>query len=426
MTAVAIAARRLGDGYIGPHDCLDNFEMTVPLATLEGSLYIRLDLKSARPTQVCLQASRQADVSRLLVGQTMEEVLRRIPRIYSVCAVAQGTAAVEACEAALGIEVSAHQSNARRLLVGVESAKEHLWRILLDWPRLLGEGAIERAPPRISTLLPAYRMALYGHFGPHQCGGGRLAPDSRALDALSQQLEALLAEAVFGMAPSAWSALQSEAAVVKWSTGADTVAARLVRRLVERGWEQLGRSAVAALPPLTAVSLHARLSNDDAEDFAARPTWGTCRETTPLTRNQHHPLVAELTGRYGNGLLSRVVARLAELADIPRRVRTVAVSLRSEPGVPSASHTSASAVGLSQIEAARGRLIHRVVVSGSRVSRYQIVAPTAWNFHPSGVAAEGLRNLIGMDPEEVQSKASLLIEAIDPCVHYQLTVQREH
>jgi hypothetical protein len=399
--------------------------MTVPLSALEGHLQIRLELRPEQPVKVWLVAGYPLSVPRLLFGQTVEEVLWRIPRLYSVCAIAQGTAAAEACEDALGIKVSPSQINARRLLVDVESAKEHLWRILLDWPRLLGEGGSERPPLGISTLVPAYQAALYRDGGPHQCGGGRLAPDRGALDALSRQLEATLAEAVFGSAPSGWLAREGEEAAVEWCTSCDTVAARLVREVVHRGWAPLGCSTVAPLPPLKAVSLHARLSSDDAEDFAARPTWGACRETTPFARNQHHPLVAELRRRHGNGLLPRLVARLAELADIPRRVRDIAASLRPEPGLASPPEAPGLAWGLSQIEAARGRLIHRVGVRDGRISLYQIVAPTAWNFHPSGVAAEGLRNVISAGPGGMESKASLLIEAIDPCVGYQLTIERE-
>ena len=403
---------------------IDHVSPASPWATIEGSLRVRLEIRSGRPAEVCIDASQQPHISRLLVGQTVAEVLRRIPRLYSVCALAQGTAAVEACEEALGIEVSPHQRNARRLLVCVESAKEHLWRILLHWPRRLGERGIEGAPSGINRLVPAYQEALFRHAGPHHCGGARLAPDREALERLSRQLEALLADAVFGLAPSAWSHLQGEAALLAWAAGGDTVAARMVRRVSDRGWAQLGRSAVAALPPLTTMSLHERLGGEDAEAFAARPTWGSCRETTPLSRNQHHPLVAELVGRHGNGVLSRLVARLAELADTPRRIRATAASLRPDAGFMSPGEALAPAIGLAQVEAARGRLIHRVVVTGRRVSAYQIVAPTAWNFHPSGVAAQGLRNLIGTDPEGVEAKASLLIETIDPCVQYQLIVER--
>lgn len=399
--------------------------MTVPLAAIEGDLRVRLKLVPERTAEVCVAASPPAPLSRLLVGQTVGEVLRRIPRLYSVCAMAQGLAAAQACEQALGIEVSAHQGAARRLLVNVESAKEHLWRILLDWPRLLGEPGSEGMPSGISTLVPAYQTALYGGTAPHQYGGGRLMPDRWALAAHSRHLEELLTNTVFGIDPSAWSALRGEDALLDWCTRENVVAARLIRRVWENGWAHLGRSAVAALPPLTAESLHARLTAEDAEAFVARPTWGACRETTPLTRNQHHPLIAELTRRHGNGLLVRLVARLAELANIPRRVRETAASLRPEPGLAESRQTPASALGLSQIEAARGRLIHRVALCGRQVSHYQIVSPTAWNFHPSGVVAEGLRSVINTDPDDLEAKASLLIEAIDPCVQYQLTVHHE-
>lgn len=400
--------------------------MSLPLAVLEAVLRIRLELIPQRAAQVCIDPGRQIPISRLLVGQLVEEVLHRVPRIYSVCAMAQGTAAVEACENALGVEVSPHQHNARRLLVFVESAKEHLWRILFHWPRLLGEGTGEPVPSGIGTLLPAvYQAAMYRQGAPHQCGGGRLSPDLEALNALCRQLELLLAEVVFGMAPSTWSTLQEETALAEWSMRTDTIAARLVRRVIGRGWAQLGRSSVAALPPLELSSLHARLGSDDGEDFAARPTWEGCRETTPLTRNQHHPLVANLMKRHGNGLLPRVTARLAELADFPRLMGGIIATLEPDPGGVSINTAPVSAVGLAQIEATRGRLIHRVAVRADRVSEYQIVAPTAWNFHPSGVAAEALVSAIGIDPEGIEEKAALLIEAIDPCVQYRLSVRHE-
>lgn len=396
--------------------------MAIPLAAIEGYLRIHVRLAAIGSAQVSLRASRQLPVARVLVGQPVQEALRRINRLYSVCAMAQGTAAAEACEEALGVEVSPAQRAARRLLVDVETAQEHLWRILVDWPRRLKAGGVELAPFRLSGWVSAYQTALYREGGPHRGGGGRLAPQNEALQALSSQLEALLAGAVFGMDPSAWSRLGGEAALASWSAGAHTTAAQLVQWVLDRGWEPFGRSAVLPLPPLSATALHAKLSSDEAGDFAACPIWGTCRETTPLTRNQNHPLVAELIGRYGNGLLPRLVAALVELAEVPQRVRQVTASLRSESSVAGPGNGSAPGLGLSQIEAARGRLIHRVEVTGDRISMYQIVAPTAWNFHPSGVAIQGLRTLNGAPSDGVEAQAALLIEAIDPCMGYHLTI----
>ncbi len=77
--------------------------------------------------------------------------------------------------------------------------------------------------------------------------------------------------------------------------------------------------------------------------------------------------------------------------------------------------------GLGQVEAARGRLLHRIQLDGERIRRYQIVAPTEWNFHPQGVVAQSLKTLSG-DNEQIEQQARLLINEIDPCVTYQLSV----
>ena len=44
-----------------------------------------------------------------------------------------------ACEAALGLQPPPLVDRLRELLTSAETVREHLWRILLDWPRLLGE-----------------------------------------------------------------------------------------------------------------------------------------------------------------------------------------------------------------------------------------------------------------------------------------------
>jgi Ni,Fe-hydrogenase I large subunit len=74
------------------------------------------------------------------------------------------------------------------------------------------------------------------------------------------------------------------------------------------------------------------------------------------------------------------------------------------------------------MEASRGRLIHRVALEGERISRYQILAPTEWNFHPQGVLARGLAGLDVKDPGKFRWQAGLLINTIDPCVGYDLEV----
>jgi hypothetical protein len=57
------------------------------------------------------------------------------------------------------------------------------------------------------------------------------------------------------------------------------------------------------------------------------------------------------------------------------------------------------------------------------VRRYQIVAPTEWNFHPQGALVQALRQLPGGGAAAVQRRATLLVLAADPCVDYRLELR---
>jgi hypothetical protein len=56
------------------------------------------------------------------------------------------------------------------------------------------------------------------------------------------------------------------------------------------------------------------------------------------------------------------------------------------------------------------------------VRRYRILAPTEWNFHPDGAAAQALMRLPAQDPAFLRRLAAMLINAVDPCVGYDLRV----
>jgi len=66
--------------------------------------------------------------------------------------------------------------------------------------------------------------------------------------------------------------------------------------------------------------------------------------------------------------------------------------------------------------------VHRVELEHNGVRRYQILAPTEWNFHPAGAAAQGLMQLPAEDAYVLHRLATLLINAVDPCVGYDLIV----
>lgn len=388
---------------------------------IEGRLRIDLYPNTVRAQRVVIRSSRPLQAARIFTGKRAEQVLTQLPLLFSICGIAQATAAMRALRQALGGHETAGSDRACALLVAVESAREHLWRILLDWPALLGETPNARLAASIQPLPQAFRQALFADgeaFSLHS----EVRADGGALETLISGLERLMAEQVFDGAVADWCGIDGEAALYDWARRADTVAARLLRQVIEAGWQSVGRSDVPPLPALPVDELNRRLAADDAERFIAEPRWkAQAHETTALTQQAGQPLIQALQAAHGNGLLTRLAARLAALAGLPACLRRRASELdagpapRESPGLP-------DGIGIGQVEAARGRLVHRVELADTRVRRYQILAPTEWNFHPDGALARGLAGLPAADSETLQCQAALLVNALDPCVGHELKV----
>jgi coenzyme F420-reducing hydrogenase alpha subunit len=391
----------------------------------EGRLQITLTRQDGHVGAVDIVSTRPLQIARVFEAKTPDAVLQLLPLLYSICAMAQTQAAQLACERALGITPPRGVRLARELLVCLETAREHLWRILIDWPALIDEDRQAALAAPLTRLLPESRKALFVDgraFGFEV----KLHAADWALQDLAGTLDGLLERAVYGCSAREWLTIRDRAALDDWSAYSGGLAARVLRRLQDNGWENVGAVSPAFLPVLSNNQLAARLSAPDAETFIARPDWeGVPRETTPLARQREVPLIHALLTDGRGGLLARMAALLVELADLPMRARELSLALREDRGLETAEEGEGAATagaGLVQVEAARGRLAHCVELEHGSVRRYRILAPTEWNFHPEGAAAQALLNLPDGDVPLQRRLAGLLINAIDPCVDYDLVV----
>lgn len=91
-----------------------------------------------------------------------------------------------------------------------------------------------------------------------------------------------------------------------------------------------------------------------------------------------------------------------------------------------AQHLQAGATALGEdthiawVEMSRGLLIHLVQTEAGSdtVSRYRIIAPTEWNFHPQGHLAK----LAVANPNMGRTLARAWIAAFDPCTHCEIVL----
>ncbi len=377
--------------------------------SIEGRLSIGLQRDSGR---VSIASSRPVYASRLFQGKHVSETLKMLPVLFTVCATAQLCAGVRACEQALGLSAATHIERLRNCLVAMESVREHLWRILLDWPGFLDENPKEKGMTSILMLQREHRRTLTATADPFQPGASDDVPALSPSRDFVQETGSILQQAVLGLSPAHWLDIDSPEKLEKWAGSTATVAARLLKHVIQMKWHEAGRCEIEALPFLEPEYMHPLLQDDD---FIRQPQWfDGCRETTCFGRVDS-PLLQQLRSRHGNGLLPRLVARLTELAQL-------SMALQPETGVADEdAPVCAQNPAIGQVTAARGQLLHRVQLDGERVARYQILAPTEWNFHPQGVVAMSLASLQG-DAAQIESQARLLINAIDPCVGYDLSI----
>ncbi len=385
--------------------------MTAATVPAEGSVSVRLWLDGRTGGNTIGRAevaTRRPRAVAALVGRRAEEAVRLAPLLFSLCGTAQGLAVARACEAALGIDAGA-QETARRLLTDAEALDSHGWQAVVEWPARLG------APPRPAALRPlrhavsAVMPALYPAKDGLRPGGGVLRPDAAALrDALDRMESWLTAEVFAGRQP------RDADELARWAGQGASDAARLAARLLDPELAGWGAGGVALLGESGPDRFAAALAGDPA--FASRPRHdGAPALTGPLERQAAHPLVVSVTERFGDGLAQLFAARLADLAELPRRMEAAIADLR--PADPATAAGPAPGSGCGVAETARGRLAHWLRLDeAGRIADARMVAPTDWNFAADGPLARGLAGAEVRGRDDAAERARLLVAMLDPCV----------
>ncbi|HEY0287978.1 MAG TPA: HoxV [Pseudomonas sp.] len=344
---------------------------TATLARLGGSLVVRPGQQPA------IVGSRPALAATLLRGQPPQAAAQRLPLLYSLCGQAHRLTAELAVNTALHGETPIDPSSQRML--EAETRREHVRRILLEWPRLLGNQPVRPDPSQLHAWEHSPQQAMHAWLG----------------ESAAQWLEQWDTEP--------FSALND------WSQRSDHWLAQALADC--RDDAHALQLPVHALPLAgNTQALHAVAEQlRHASDFALHPVaFGLPCETGSWTREREAD-----PQRYASVWL-RLGARLAELARL---------SLPQPSGLALGALALGPDEALAWSETSRGLLLHRVCLERMNtrvlISDYQVIAPTEWNLHPQGALAQGLANMSASDPG-TRRRAELLMAAFDPCIGFTL------
>ena len=392
--------------------------------TPEGRLSIQINPAKASGSRVVIRSTRPVYACRVFKGKPVAEALTLLPVLFSICATAQSCAAVRACEQAQSVIPVRGTEAIRDCLVNMETIREHLWQVFLDWPKFLQTDIKQQSMVEIRAIQSTYQQVLLMDQPVFSVGGIKQPPELTGLDKITGQLSELLRQQVFGCPPEQWLSMDSYSQLQNWLEQTQTIAADMLKKIISLDCADSGRCEITALPELDNRQLSALLQQEEAAEL---PQWqGQSYETSSFTRTQS-PLLNVLKQQYGNGLLVRMAARLTEIAQLSLKL-IPEKSADPEQRSSDSLHSNTGAVtGIGQAAAARGQLIHRVSIQNNQITDYQILAPTEWNFHPEGVVAGALAHIQGnADNSKTfnhEQQAHLIIKAIDPCVDYQLAIE---
>jgi len=168
------------------------------------------------------------------------------------------------------------------------------------------------------------------------------------------------------------------------------------------------------------------LDRPDAYSWARAPRYGgRAVEVGAVARQlvDGHPLIRALVARDGGtSVASRVVARLLEVARVLLAMeRWIGRILPGEPFCTAEGEPSDGA-GIGLVEAARGGLGHFMTVRGGRITRYQIVAPTTWNFSPRDGAGRPGPLELALEGTDLGGRGAAsvavqhVVRSFDPCM----------
>ena len=133
------------------------------------------------------------------------------------------------------------------------------------------------------------------------------------------------------------------------------------------------------------------------------------------------PLAMSLVEQNGSNIHNRIVLRLIELASLTLNIEQWLLEIKPNDDFCHHQALPKEGVGIGLTEAARGALGHWIQVENGKISNYQLIAPTSWNFSPRdnlGVPGALEQALAGIDYQTDKDKQLLqhIIRSFDPCM----------
>ena len=210
----------------------------------------------------------------------------------------------------------------------------------------------------------------------------------------------------------------------------------LFKKLQQNGWQHSGKShnrfivfgqnSYFKQGELFDETIRTELSIEDVQEYQneislAKNVYYKNRyyEVGPLSRSllKQLPLVQESYERYGDSILTRILARVNEIPQLLQHSKKLLQDMNMDESSYIEPHTPLSQItasGIGIVEAARGPLIHKVSIEKGIIQEYEIITPTQWNLSNGTKINPAIaqKAIIG---EKNMQLAELIFKSFDVC-----------
>ena len=385
---------------------------------IEGEIKISVIARAGQVESVSITSTRPLHITRLFAGKSIDSVADIMNALYQLCNTAHRFAFLRLLDESAVIKLSQNEIQAYKLLLDLETIREHCFSISSKWSQDSGN-SVDTNIINLLVILKEINSTLFANTDPLSLADKELQ-SFNSIDKLIIKLEQQLQNLLIGSENNAESIFTGIDSFNNWLQYGESKSVTFLNYLQQHQLNKIGDVKVSHLPDLDLQEVSALLNNDA---YIKHPSYqNVTYETTPYSRQSRHQLIKQLVNIHGNGVLTRAVAQLLEIFELLNKVKHDYRDIESENISYSIQLPVLETRALVQLEAARGRLVHQLSIEDEKIKTYQILAPTEWNFHPEGVLNHMIESLNFTDKEDLIKKIKLLVNAIDPCVGYSVEV----
>ncbi|MCW8837061.1 MAG: nickel-dependent hydrogenase large subunit [Thiovulaceae bacterium] len=406
---------------------------------IEGEATLDFNFKDEKIEFVDIKFNSTRGVENILKGKNALDALVINPRVCGICGHAHLIATVKALESCYkDIKISKKAEIIRELTLNFELIHNHFkWFYLTLFPLFGFKQEVLKAS--YASQLMGKAIATFGGQYPHTSYAvvGGVVCDVTSMDIV--KIHSYIDETIkffeknvidvdvekFILCDNVDMALNSEGDLPK-----------ILKEIYEKEWLELGKSydrfivfggnsyfksgkshktRVSKKLPFEYVKEEKNKSSY-AKNVSFKDKY---YEVGPLSRAmlKKIPLIKDSHRRYGDSILSRILARVCEMAQLLNHSKALLKELDiSEASYiePQVDISKISASGVGAVEAARGSLIHKVELEEGKIKNYEIITPTQWNLAGGSRENQGIsqKAMVGLKDEKI---AELVFKTFDVC-----------